>query len=138
MDTGRNIEWIQTDSAVNPGNSGGPLFNLQGEVIGIVTAKFVGEDIEGIGFAVSANSILNTLERVLAGETVAGAQEELRLSIAEYAGYSYADFRIYYHGEDGTFLPSKKGVTVSPENWAAFREGLEELERRMAAEGLLP
>jgi len=46
---------IQTDTAVNPGNSGGPLLNLRGEVIGIVSAKSVGASIEGLGFAIPSN-----------------------------------------------------------------------------------
>jgi len=50
-DSGRNITWVQTDSAVNPGNSGGPLLNLQGQVIGVVSAKMVGIAVEGMGFA---------------------------------------------------------------------------------------
>ncbi|RJQ39928.1 MAG: DUF5050 domain-containing protein [Dehalococcoidia bacterium] len=56
-DGGRNITWVQTDSAVNPGNSGGPLLNLRGQVIGIITSKMVGSGVEGIGFAISANTV---------------------------------------------------------------------------------
>ncbi len=56
-DDGRNITWVQTDSAINPGNSGGPLLDMQGRVIGIVTAKMVGVSVEGIGYAISANTI---------------------------------------------------------------------------------
>jgi len=56
-DSGRNITWIQTDSAVNPGNSGGPLLDLQGKVIGVVSVKMVGVGIEGIGFAISTNTV---------------------------------------------------------------------------------
>lgn len=70
VDTGRNIRWIQTDSAINPGNSGGPLVNLQGQVIGVVSAKSVGVSIEGVGFAISANTVKLYLDRLKAGEVI--------------------------------------------------------------------
>ncbi len=69
-DRGRNVVWVQTDSAVNPGNSGGPLLTLQGKVIGIVAAKFVSVAIEGVGFAISSNTINVYLERLKAGEII--------------------------------------------------------------------
>ena len=50
-----SVRYIQTDAAINPGNSGGPLINLNGDVIGIVTFKFVGEAVEGMGFAITIN-----------------------------------------------------------------------------------
>lgn len=68
FDTGRNIMWIQTDSAINPGNSGGPLLNLQGQVIGVVTTKVVGFGVEGVGFAISANTVNTYLPQLEAGE----------------------------------------------------------------------
>ena len=49
---GHNMTLMQTDAAVNPGNSGGGLFNANGELIGIVNAKSYGLDVEGIGFAI--------------------------------------------------------------------------------------
>ena len=61
---GHNMTLMQTDAAVNPGNSGGGLFNANGELIGIVTAKSYGLDVEGIGFAIpmdTAKSIIMDL-----------------------------------------------------------------------------
>ncbi len=56
------IEVIQTDAAISPGNSGGPLANALGQVIGINTAKMSLPDVEGMGFAVP----INTVKRVAA------------------------------------------------------------------------
>jgi len=53
--------FIQTDALVNPGNSGGPLVNLKGEIIGINTAKIALTGVEGIGLAIPSN----TLKRVI-------------------------------------------------------------------------
>ena len=52
---GNMMALLQTSAAVNPGNSGGGLFNGYGELIGVVNAKSSGSDIEGIGFAIPAN-----------------------------------------------------------------------------------
>lgn len=56
----RSIEnniYIQLDIAVSPGNSGGPLINQQGEIIGIIQKKIVGKGVEGIGFAIPSQKI---------------------------------------------------------------------------------
>ena len=52
---GQMMTLLQTSAAVNPGNSGGGLFDCYGELVGIVNAKSSGADIEGIGFAIPAN-----------------------------------------------------------------------------------
>lgn len=49
--------FIQTDAVVNPGNSGGPLVNLNGEIVGINTAKIALPGVEGIGFSVPSNTV---------------------------------------------------------------------------------
>jgi hypothetical protein len=51
--------FIQTDAALSPGNSGGPLINMKGDVIGINSLKISGTAIEGMGFAVSINDVKN-------------------------------------------------------------------------------
>jgi len=54
---GHSMNLLQTTAAVNPGNSGGGLFNRFGELIGIVNAKSSGSDIEGLGFAIPINTV---------------------------------------------------------------------------------
>ncbi len=53
--SGTPMTLLQTNAAVNPGNSGGGLFNLNGELVGIVNAKSSGSGIEGLGFAIPSN-----------------------------------------------------------------------------------
>ena len=64
---GSIINMLQTDAAINSGNSGGPLFNMKGQVVGITTAKYSGSSssgasIEGIGFAIPIDDIIGMIE----------------------------------------------------------------------------
>ena len=59
IDTFNSINMFQVDCAVNQGNSGGPIFNAYGEVIGIVSAKYASETIEGLGFCIPITDALN-------------------------------------------------------------------------------
>ena len=73
-------EYMQTDAAVNPGNSGGPLINMRGEVIGVTSAKYTSAGIdesgqtissEGIGFALPINNVMAIAESLIRnGSTV--------------------------------------------------------------------
>lgn len=56
---GTPINMMQTNCAINSGNSGGPLFDMNGNVIGITTAKYYGSTIEGLGFAIPINDVMS-------------------------------------------------------------------------------
>lgn len=58
-------EAIQTNAAINAGNSGGALVNSQGQVIGINTLKVSGEDVEGVGFAIPINSTKDITDQLI-------------------------------------------------------------------------
>lgn len=61
LDNFTAVDMFQVDCAVNQGNSGGPIFNMYGEVIGIVSAKYASETIEGLGFAIPIDDVTSIL-----------------------------------------------------------------------------
>ena len=60
---------MQTDAAINPGNSGGALFNMKGEVIGINSAKYASDQVEGMGFAIPMAKAQSIIENLMNQET---------------------------------------------------------------------
>ncbi len=77
MGDGVVMNMLQTDTAINSGTSGGPLFNVYGEVIGITTAKYSGgsygvASIEGIGFAIPINDVSLMIQDIMAHGYVTG------------------------------------------------------------------
>ena len=72
------INMIQTDAAINSGNSGGPLFNMYGEVVGITSAKYSGTtssgaSIEGISFAIPIDDVMSIIDDLQEYGCVTGA-----------------------------------------------------------------
>ena len=72
--TGRTIdgfdgEYIQTDAAINPGNSGGALLNMNGEVIGINSAKLASTEVEGMGYAIPVSRVSDIIENLMNEQT---------------------------------------------------------------------
>lgn len=78
------VSYIQTDAAMNPGNSGGPVVNQKGEVVGIATRGYVGPDheIQGINFAIPSSLTKATSERLMAPPAPAGGDSKEDVWIA--------------------------------------------------------
>lgn len=70
--TSYKMNCIQTDAAISPGNSGGALVNMYGQVIGIISSKYVSSSYEGIGFAISINDAKPIIEELLANGYIKG------------------------------------------------------------------
>lgn len=65
--TSRNL--LQTDAAINPGNSGGALLNMQGQVIGINSAKYSDTAVEGMGYAIPISTVKDLIKELSSKET---------------------------------------------------------------------
>ena len=114
---GTAMNMIQSDVAINSGNSGGPLFNMKGEVVGITTAKFSGNSssgasIEGIGFAIPIDDVTGMIEDLQKYGYVTGA----------YLGVMVRDVEssAQYYG-----LPAGAFVESTTEGLAAQRAGIQ-------------
>lgn len=79
------ISMFQIDAAVNSGNSGGPVYNARGEVIGVVTAKYSSTGVEGLGFAIPINDAARIADDLITKGYVTGkAYMGITLETSEY------------------------------------------------------
>lgn len=87
-----SINMFQIDAAVNSGNSGGPVYNNRGQVIGIVTAKYSDTGVEGLGFAIPINDAVSIAEDLITKGYVSGkaymgvSVDTLPASVSQYYG----------------------------------------------------
>ena len=86
---------LQTDAAINNGNSGGPLCNANGEVIGITSMKLIAEAVEGIGFAINIEDAINVANLIEKGETVTHPYLGVQMYNVSDAYYS-RDYNYYF------------------------------------------
>ena len=108
------INMFQIDAAVNPGNSGGPVYNSRGEVIGIVTAKSDATNAEGLGFAIPVNdasSIANDLmtKGYVTGKAYMGVRLDERYN-SMYAQYYNMPLGAYVYSVDSGSAAEKAGL----------------------------
>lgn len=69
---GKTMTLLQVSASVNPGNSGGGVFDQQGNLIGLVVAKSSGSDVEGLGFAIPSNTVKSVVESLIKDGYVSG------------------------------------------------------------------
>ena len=65
-----NLTFIQTDAAINGGNSGGPAININGGLIGVVNSKFVSSSIENMGFAIELDKLIMFIHNAEAAKSI--------------------------------------------------------------------
>jgi serine protease Do len=109
---GETMSLLQTDAAVNPGNSGGGLFNLRGELIGVVNAKSSGSGVEGLGFAIPVN-----MAKTVAGDLIAYGYVKGRLT----TGFTLVDIQNTQTAM--LYRVNGLGLYISRSSDAAFRSG---------------
>ncbi|MGN1346491.1 MAG: S1C family serine protease, partial [Eubacteriales bacterium] len=98
---GVTMTLIQTNAAVNPGNSGGGMFNMKGELVGIVNAKSSGTGIEGLGFAIPINDALNVNEQLLEYGYVRG---KTMIGVTFQTVTNSSSFMYYYNLKPGVYV----------------------------------
>lgn len=84
------VDLIQTDAAINEGNSGGALVNVNGEVIGINSAKLIGDSVEGIGYAIPISDVSDLIHGLMNQKTKEKVSEDNRGMIG-ITGISVSD-----------------------------------------------
>ena len=107
---------MQTDAAVNPGNSGGALLNMKGEVIGIVSAKYSDTKVEGMGYAIPISTAKDIIETIINQEVVSDDE-------ASYFGISGVDVASDVSKQYD--MPTGVYVTKVAANSAASKAGIQ-------------
>ncbi|MCD7950693.1 MAG: trypsin-like peptidase domain-containing protein [Erysipelotrichaceae bacterium] len=98
---------IQTDAAINPGNSGGALINAAGELVGITSMKYSSEDVEGMGFALPINDVVELADEIM--ETGSVSRPVLGISgisLSDYSSYELYMYRITTDVSQGIYIAS--------------------------------
>ncbi len=114
---GTIIDMLQTDAAINSGNSGGPLFSMYGEVVGITTAKYSGTTnsgatIEGIGFAIPIDDVYGMLQDFKEHGYITGGYLGVVVSSVnpEYAAYYQTPVGAYVQEVTAGSCAEKAGI----------------------------
>lgn len=113
------MKLIQTDAAINPGNSGGALVNAKGELIGINSAKYASEEVEGMGFAIPVDKAIPIIEEIMDRKTLS-EDEQSYLGIGDRTEVT-SEYAAYYNMPEGIYVGEV--IEGSPADKAGMYQG---------------
>lgn len=109
-ETGFVMQCIQTNAAISPGNSGGALVNMYGQVIGITSSKYANSNYEGLGFAITINQALPVINQLLTNGYVEG---RVKMGI-KFNSLNDSNTKTAFYSEFGFELPKNfKGLWIT-------------------------
>ena len=109
---GESMSLLQTSTAINAGNSGGGLFNLNGELVGIVNAKSAGSEIEGLGFAIPVDTAKKVVEQLIEYGYVTGRIDTGLTLVDIQDAHTAMSYRV-----------NKLGLYIAKSTHSAFQSG---------------
>ena len=117
-DSSDGVNLIQTDAAINPGNSGGALLNMDGEVVGINSAKLASTEVEGMGYAIAISDVTDILQNLM-NETSRDKLDDSEHGVLGIKGSSVSSEAVQMYG-----IPAGVFVKQVTEGGAADKAGL--------------
>ena len=117
-DSSDGVNLIQTDAAINPGNSGGALLNMEGEVVGLNSAKLASTEVEGMGYAIAISDVTDILQNLM-NETSRDKLDDSEHGVLGIEGSSVSSEAVQMYG-----IPAGVFVKKVTEGGAADKAGL--------------
>ena len=117
-DSSDGVNLIQTDAAINPGNSGCALLNMEGEVVGINSAKLASTEVEGMGYAIAISDVTDILQNLM-NETSRDKLDDSEHGVLGIKGSSVSSEAVQMYG-----IPAGVFVKEVTEGGAADKAGL--------------
>lgn len=117
-DSSDGVNLIQADAAINPGNSGGALLNMEGEVVGINSAKLASTEVEGMGYAIAISDVTDILQNLM-NETSRDKLDDSEHGVLGIEGSSVSSEAVQMYG-----IPAGVFVKKVTEGGAADKAGL--------------
>lgn len=117
-DSSDGVNLIQTDAAINPGNSGGALLNMEGEVVGINSAKLASTEVEGMGYAIAISDVTDILQNLM-NETSRDKLDDSEHGVLGIESSSVSSEAVQMYG-----IPAGVFVKEVTEGGAADKAGL--------------